>query len=430
MSEQAIASSMPSASAELASAFDAPVEEAPATEEVEAEAPSPSEATADPEAEAKDALKARLREVRQQIAAAQLAPAAKALDELRSEARRLGGFELQASYELDVKVGLAQKELKRARKAAEAWLSSCGPERIEWCRAKATAALKQVAAQKGADATAAKNLLAAVKVADECLAKAEAAGRAKAAVPACLETAAAKYRSLGDWLQVQRAFLAKAQSAVGDERKKAHAPELAAKAAQACQEPRCVSVRRRAKKLEGWLLLEAGDAQGAARAMLEDMQLVCAGLPAERRRYARTVEVEKVCAAVDAKDGAGACRKIEKQVVGEYVFKDFSAQKASGQGLPPPTVRTVNEHYSVTLQPCLNEEAERLKPPAYETYGVRWVVRNDGRVDQVHMSKEYQEQSPLARCLRQQFVVWRYPRYEGETQHVEQSFTVSARERR
>ena len=92
-------------------------------------------------------------------------------------------------------------------------------------------------------------------------------------------------------------------------------------------------------------------------------------------------------------------------------------------------VRTVNEHYSVSLQECLSAEAARLKPPAYETYQVVWMVGNDGHVDQVHMARKDQDETELAMCLRRVFVVWRYPRYDGEAQHIQQSFTVSAHER-
>jgi len=71
-----------------------------------------------------------------------------------------------------------------------------------------------------------------------------------------------------------------------------------------------------------------------------------------------------------------------------------------------------------------------MEPPAAEHYGVRWIVLNDGHVDAVHMDRKDKDQTPLAECLRAQFAVWRYPRYRGEWQHVEQRFLVSARELR
>jgi hypothetical protein len=64
-----------------------------------------------------------------------------------------------------------------------------------------------------------------------------------------------------------------------------------------------------------------------------------------------------------------------------------------------------------------------------ERYTVRWAVLNDGRVDAVHLDKKTRDAGPLAECLRNQFAFWRYPRYEGELQHIEQTFLVSPRER-
>ncbi len=336
---------------------------------------------------------------------------------------------MQSVLELTAKGASTAKEWRVARKAAERWLIACGPEHVEACRSKALGQLSRIGAQKTPEATPAKARVQAVRTADECLQRAEAAARAKGAVPPCLDAAVANYRSLGDKLMVARANLAKAQSAAADPKKKEHAAELYEHVNSVCDEMRCVSVKRRALKLCGWLVLEGGDLQKAATLMIEEMRLSATTMPDDRRRYARTTEVEKVCAALDAREGAGTCRKLEKTVVGDYTFRDYSVQKA-GVGLRADLVREVNDHYGVMLQECLAQQAERLKPPAFETYQVEWMVMNDGRVDQVHMSRRDQDETPLAQCLRSQFGVWRYPRYDGETQHVEQSFTVSARERR
>jgi hypothetical protein len=93
-------------------------------------------------------------------------------------------------------------------------------------------------------------------------------------------------------------------------------------------------------------------------------------------------------------------------------------------------VRTVNEHYAPLLQECLSAQARRLKPPDAVRYEVRWMVFNDGRVGEVHFKNANFDSSELGQCLRTQFETWRYPRYEGEWQHVEQAFTVTAVERR
>ena len=421
-------SKMPAQSQELETAFEPPAP--PAPKPVDPSADPPNDPIVDASAAERDEVQQKLKDCKQLIVTARLDEARDALDAMGDEAQKVGPAESQQLFEMQVKVALAQKEWRIARKAAESWLTACGPDRVEWCRSKAIAALNKIGAQqKTPEAAAAKAKAANVRAADDCLAKAESSGRAKAAMPGCLDGAIGTYRAMGDKLQQQRAKVAQAQAAAGDPTKREHAQQLFAHAAQLCQEQRCVTVRRRARKMEGWLWLEAGDSTSAAKAMLEEMRLGGTTMPVEKRRYARTTEVDKVCATVDAKEGAGTCRKLEKTVVGEYTFKDFSAQKAR-QGLEPKTVRTVNEHFAVMLQDCLSAEAERLKPPAYETYEVRWMVRNDGHVEQVHLGKDYQESTPLALCLRQAFSVWRYPRYDGEAQHVEQSFTVSARERR
>jgi hypothetical protein len=70
-----------------------------------------------------------------------------------------------------------------------------------------------------------------------------------------------------------------------------------------------------------------------------------------------------------------------------------------------------------------------MTPPDAQRFEVRWVVVNDGRVAEPHLRRDLDE-IPFAKCVKAQFAEWRYPRYEGEYQNVEQSFTVTATERR
>jgi hypothetical protein len=414
-------SKMPNASQELAKAFEPPPTPGPRPSNVPAPAPK------DDMASVREAFAQEMGQAKSAVAAGQWADANPLLESLEKDGTRLGPAELQSVLELAERAFSAQKEWRGARKASERWLNACGPDRADWCRARALAALTRLSGQKTPEAGLAKNFVLLVRSADECLYQSEAAARAKAPMPGCLEGALATYRGHGDRLMVARGQFAKALTAAADSKSKGHAADLYEHAANACQEQRCASVRRRALKLAGWSILEE-DVHRAAKLMLEEMGLAATMLPDDKRRYARTPEVEKVCAILDARDGAGTCRKLEKTVVGDYTFKDYSVLKA-GVGLKADTVREVNEHFGVTLQECLAQEAERLKPPAYETYQVEWMVLNDGRVDQVHMARRDQDETPLAECLRAQFGVWRYPRYDGEAQHVAQSFTVSARER-
>jgi hypothetical protein len=91
-------------------------------------------------------------------------------------------------------------------------------------------------------------------------------------------------------------------------------------------------------------------------------------------------------------------------------------------------VREVNAHYGFTLQPCLEQQAARLIPPAEERYDLRWVVLNDGTVSALHMDRKDREEGPLAACLREKLSLWRYPRFEGELQIIQQQFLVTARQ--
>jgi hypothetical protein len=298
-----------------------------------------------------------------------------------------------------------------AARAAERWLKSCGPTHVDACRRRALASLT---------ASKAKERAARVKEKDACLERAEATPSSK---PTCLGGARAFYEREGDALMVQRALLAQA-AAAPDESKGWATAEAA------CKQPRCAEQRRRALKAMAAAQLTAGDPQEAARAALSEMKLGAEALAPSQRPYARTSLVEKTCVALDSQEGPGACRKLERSHLGRYYFRDFSLSTERGTGLPPESVKSVNEHFGVALQECLAAEADRIPAPSAERYKVRWIVLNDGRVDQVHLDKKDRDGGPLAQCLREQFAVWRYPRYHGEWQHVEQEFIVTAHERR
>ncbi len=420
-------SKMGTQSVELEKAFDPPPPPAVQPKVVPA---APVRVEPDLDAQARADFKTRLDEAKRLVSRNDAETGAPMLDSLAEDAPKVGQAEVLAVVELQVKLQLQQKEKdwRAVRKGAERWLESCGPDKIDACRAKALGALSRVASAKSPEAAAAKARVTAEKTADRCVLDAENAVRAHAPVPGCVEAAAAHYKHESDRVMSARIALVKAQAAAAGD-KKDRAVELYEFASRVCEEPRCGSVRRKALKLAGWLELENGDPVHAAKLMIEEMGVGAERLPPDKRRYARTPEVDKVCSVLDGRDGPGSCRKLEKQLLGDYIFKDFSMQKV-GIGLAADTVRTVNEHYNVSLQECLAAEAARLVPPAYETYQVQWMVSNDGRVDQVHMSKKDQDETELAMCLRRVFVVWRYPRYDGEAQHIEQSFTVSAHQRR
>lgn len=385
-------------------------------------------AAADPSAEARATFAAHAAAAKQLIASRRLQQAASALAELSSAAESMGPAERRQVAQLSFQWAEVSKDAKASRRAAEKWLFSCGPEQVDACRGRALAALASLGRGKGPEAAATREKLSKLRAADSCLRKVEAAARSKARPPACAEGAIGTYRKWGDKLMQARVQLAKGLSALGEGREE-EAVTFFSRAEQDCQEPRCLAVRRASLRQLGWLRLRTGQLPAAARAMLSEMRLHATTLPAEQRGYARTKEVEQACAALDAKEGGGSCRRLEENLFGELTFRDFSQENA-GPELTAARVREVNEHFSVLLQECLTSEAERLTPPASVTYEVRWMISFQGRVEQVRLGQKDQDSSPLADCLRRQFERWRYPRYQGENQHIEQRFTVNARERR
>ena len=84
----------------------------------------------------------------------------------------------------------------------------------------------------------------------------------------------------------------------------------------------------------------------------------------------------------------------------------------------------VNEHYGVLIQNCLAAEIRTLDASASVTYRVKWLVINDGRVDNFHSESTDQDQSHFVQCLREQFGYWRYPSHDGDPQRIEQTFTL------
>jgi hypothetical protein len=354
------------------------------------------------------------------------APAAAAA--LSAGAEALGPSFQERALRLQVGAARAVKDDAAAHALTWKWLLVCGPTEPDRCRRDALAEAGRTAKAAPAPAAAAARITE-VKTHDACLRAAEAAARRKdAPLPGCLDAALAHYRSQGDRLMLARLQLARAES-----KNRAGAPEARReleRASGACGEPRCLEVRRRAlQRLAGAHLL-AGDVEAAARVALSEMHLHAQALPPARRPWAWSEDAEKACRALDGHSGEGSCRKLEGRLFARHLYRDFSAAPAKGEGLTPDQVRAVNAHYGVSLEPCLAEEAARLRPPAQERYTVRWTVGNDGRVTQFQMDRNELHRAPLAVCLRQKLGLWRYPRFHGELQHVEQTFGVSAAVRR
>ena len=383
----------------------------------------------DPTAETKTRFANRLAEVRRSLAARRTADCQAMLGELDAMADSLGPSFQQQLLELRYRLAVSTKDFKLATTVAERWLVSCGPEMADACRKRAITALDRAARQLPRRSPA-QERLARLQESEACVGIAEARVKSGEKFPECADAALAVYRQLGDKLIIARLLLAKGRCIEADPRQLPQAAHLFTQAEKSCQEPRCLEVRRRALKSLWALHLRLGEAELAARAAFAEMALASQKLAPERRAYVRTAEVDRACEALDRREGLGNCRRLEKSILGTYSFHDFSEQPSARQGLSVEDVRQVNQHFQVLIQDCLAAEAERLEPPATVSYHLRWIALNDGRVDQVSFDRRDQNEGPLAECLRKQFALWRYPRYRGEYQHIDQEFSVNTRERR
>jgi hypothetical protein len=391
---------------ELSQAFD-PEREKP-KEEVKPPPPPP-----DPAASFKAAL-----------AEAQAAFKAKDLDRARSqvsvavkESAALDGEARFQAHQLAFK--LAAGDATTAEAAATAWRLACGPEKADACRGAALTALASVAKLKDADKQLGKQVKE-LQDAEVCAAKAEKG----APKNPCEPTAVRVSQRDGDAFISTRVLLGQALREDSEPRQVA----LLEKTVKSCDKPQCAGLRRKAL---GKLIAHArakNDVDGAVKHALEEVKIIAAATPEPLRLYARTPMVDQTCVSYDTAHGAGSCRALEKQVVGFWTFHDYSKTPA-GPALSADQVRMVNDHYAPLLQECLADQAKRMIPPDAQRFEVRWLVFNDGRVGEAHLRKDL-DQWPLAKCLRAQFSAWRYPRYEGEFQHVQQSFTVTAVEKR
>ncbi len=374
------ASTMPNVDGELASAFDAP-KAAPKPQPNRAAEPPPltlpDEAWEDP---------------------------AKQDEQIRSE----------------FKDGLAQGTPGPVISGWDSWRKQCGPYNVDGCRAQN---LKAVSQMPPGSQAAVKGRVKTLREDDACVQKVERARTADK----CLDSAIAAYAREGDKLMRQRVLLARVLLAI-KAGKNDEVPQRLKDAEKACTELRCALQRRKIYGL-GRRLLEKDEPELAVAWALKDAQVAASLVSPAVRPWSRPKETDEACAAFDAKNGQGSCRALEKKLNGQWLFADFSSDRLKG-GLAADQVKRVNEHFNCLAQECLSLEAGRLVPPEQAIYEVRWVVKNDGRVGEVHFARKEHEQGPLAECLRKQFAWWRYPRYEGEWQNVEQRFTVSAHERR
>ncbi|MBL8915940.1 MAG: hypothetical protein JNM17_34900 [Archangium sp.] len=342
-----------------------------------------------------------------------------AIQKALSESANLDGEARHQAFTVAQKIEVGSANTESAESNARAWLLACGPERLDACRTAALNALAAAGKMKGADKKLGKHA-AELKEAEVCAVKAE---NQRKPAP-CEATTQRLAKQSKDELLLQRLLLGEALREE-DEHKQVR---LLEKAEAACDKPQCSGLRRRAIAKLIHHARSTNEVDTAVKLALREVQIIAEALPDGDRTWSRTPTLDQTCVSFDTKNGAGSCRALEKKMLGRWTFHDYSRETA-GEGLSADQVRMVNDHFSPLLQECLADQAKRMTPPDAQRFEVRWVVFNDGRVGEAHLRKDLDE-SPLAKCLRAQFVTWRYPRYDGEFQNVEQAFTVTANERR
>lgn len=326
----------------------------------------------------------------------------------------LGGPERVRVHRLQRAVAVKLADEKAIKDADEKWLGACGPNDVAACR---TEVLDAMAAYDRPRADA-------LRTADACLTAAEQ--RAGKPPPSCVDAAFAKYQRAGDTLMVARVELARALALASDRKQAAVAKKALLRIAGTIDD-RTAHVRRTALDTLSRLELAEGVVDAAAKDAILGAEAWASALPPGRRAWARTPAVDAACEAYDKAKGAGACRKLEKRLLSEYLFHDFSDEHlADGQLISHEKLVAVNEHYGVMIQSCLAAEIRSLDEKTSITYRVKWLVINNGHVDNFHSESTDQEQSRFVQCLREQFGYWRYPSHEGDPQRIEQGFSVKS----
>ncbi|MGV3623695.1 MAG: hypothetical protein ACO1OB_22945 [Archangium sp.] len=359
----------------------------------------------DPDAKVRATFEADFETAKKALDSGDAAAARDQLTLLELSAFVLGGPERIRVNQLQRAAAASASE----RKALDTkWLIACGPNDVATCRAEALEAI----------ATYDRSRADAVRAADACLTTAEKSPGKPA--PACLKAALALYTKAEDTLMIARVELVNAL-ALGKAGKKS-LTRLAE-----CVDGRNGHVRQAAFDARAKLELADGNLKEAAKLALLGAEAFATTLPLEERYWARTQAVDEICAAYDKEKGPDACRQLEKQYVGSYVFFDFSKEHlADRQLISHQKLVQVNEHYSILIKDCLALEIREIADKAQVSYLVNWLVLQNGRVDNFHSLSSAQDQSRFVTCLREQFGYWRYPSHEGEPQRIKQGFSVKS----
>lgn len=396
---------------ELSRAFDPPKELKVFEPERNVPAPPPLE---DVDEQTRAAFEQGLAAAKAALESGDAAGAREQLTLVELSAFVLGGPERVRVNQLQRAAALALNDGKALPTLEVKWLAACGPNEVAACR---TSALEALSAHD-------KGRAEKFRVADACVAAAEQTPGKPA--PACLKTALPQYQKAEDTLMVARVELVSALALAADPKQSKAAKKALTKLGETL-DGRNGHVRQAAYDARAKLELGEGNFKDAATSALLGAEAFATTLPHEQRYWARTKMVDEACAAYDKEKGRDACRQLEKQLVGHYVFHDFSREHLTERQLiGHDTLVAVNEHYSVLIRDCLAKEVREIADKAQASYLVNWLVLGNGRVDNFHSISSEQDQSRFVTCLREQFGYWRYPSHEGDPQRIKQGFSVKS----
>ena len=325
---------------DLSSAFGPPP--APKAFEPERNIPAPP-LPADPNAELRVTFEKDLAAAQKSFDAGKAAPALEQLALLEVSAFVLGGPDRVRVHKLQRAAATKLKDEKAIKETDEKWLGACGPNGVAACRTTvldAMAAYDKPRAEK-------------IRSADACLTAAES-GKS---LPACLDGALALYSKAEDTLMIARVELLRALALARDGKQSKAAKKALAKISGVVDD-RSALVRRTALEAQSKIELAEGAIDDAAKSAVLASEAWASSLPPKERAWARSPMLDAACPAYDKARGVGACRKLEKKLLGgDYVFHDFSGELlAEGQLISHEKLVAVNDHYGVMIQNCLAAE--------------------------------------------------------------------------
>jgi len=303
----------------------------------------------------------------------------------------LGGPDRLRVNQVQRAAALALNDRKSLDELDAKWVASCAPPDVCAGRPSALHAL----------ATHDKARAEKIRKADACVITAEKSPGKPA--PACLGGALAVFQKLDDSLMITRVDLVNALALSADPKQAKAAKKALTKIGEAV-DGRNGQVRQAAYDARAKLELAEGSIEDAAKTALQGAEAYASTLPLERRYWARTPMVDVACKAYDKLKGTDACRQLEKQVVGFYVFHDFSTEHlGERQLISHEKLVAVNEHYGILIKDCLAAEIRQIADKAAVSYLVNWLVITTGRVDNFHSNSSDQDQSRFVTCLRDPF---------------------------